>query len=66
MQQKSFMKTKRIPAGLETTQPESGRSRLKRNVNGVQTTQSKKRAASNNDQIDAEHVLKSLNKRRKN
>ncbi|RNA33298.1 hypothetical protein BpHYR1_040139 [Brachionus plicatilis] len=56
----------RIPAGIETTQPKRGRSRTKKSVNDVQTTQSKKRAASNNDQIDAEHVLKSINKRRKN
>ncbi|RNA16058.1 hypothetical protein BpHYR1_026766 [Brachionus plicatilis] len=52
--------------GIETTQPKRGRGRPKKSVNDVQTSQSKKRASSNNEQIDAEHVLESLNKKRKN
>ncbi|RMZ92823.1 hypothetical protein BpHYR1_043467 [Brachionus plicatilis] len=55
----------RIPAGVDTTQPKRGRGRPKIIVNDFQATQSKKRAALNNNQNDADHVHESRNKRRK-
>ncbi|RMZ98867.1 hypothetical protein BpHYR1_040072 [Brachionus plicatilis] len=55
----------RIPAGVDTTQPKRGRGRPKKIVNDFQATQSKKRAALNNNQNDADHVHESRNKRRK-
>ncbi|RMZ98553.1 hypothetical protein BpHYR1_047371 [Brachionus plicatilis] len=50
---------------VETTHPKRGRGRPQKSVNDFQATQSKKRAASNNNQIDADHVHESCNKRRK-
>ncbi|RMZ94028.1 hypothetical protein BpHYR1_010322 [Brachionus plicatilis] len=47
------------------TQPKRGRGRPKKIVNDFQATQSKKRAALNNNQNDADHVHESRNKRRK-
>ncbi|RNA41944.1 hypothetical protein BpHYR1_047420 [Brachionus plicatilis] len=57
------LQQQKIPAGVDTNQP--SRDRLKKSVSDFQATHSKKRAALNNNQNDADHFHESRNKRRK-